>query len=76
MTYQIEGEVYTKQQVWAFLKAERKWQDKVSQWLRAEGVSGHVLSERRLGRPEQPRLLNRAARRARQRAFRRALKRI
>lgn len=60
---------YTKQQVWDWLKAERKWQDKVRQWLRAEGVSPLVLMERRRGRPEPTRVYNRATRRAMRRAF-------
>ncbi|AUV62003.1 hypothetical protein KIV63_gp41 [Mycobacterium phage SWU2] len=64
MTFTIDGVEYTKAQVWDWLKAERKWQDKVRQWLRAEGVSKHVLAERRRGRPYPPPVINRASRRA------------
>lgn len=53
----------TKQGLWDWLKAERQWRDKVHQWLRAEGVPGHILSERWAGRPERPHTANRAARR-------------
>ena len=56
---------YTKQQLWDWLKAERQWGDKVRQWLRAEGVSGHVLRLRRRGIADAPVLTGRAARRAR-----------
>jgi hypothetical protein len=52
-----------QQQLWDWLKAERRWQDKVRQWLRAEGVSKHVLIQRRKGHPEAPQRFNRAARR-------------
>lgn len=63
---------YTKQQVWQFLKAEIKWRKEVRQWLRAEGVSGHVLKLRRKGQPEAPFYINRKARRAFLRNVRRA----
>lgn len=70
LTFSIDGVEYTKAQLWDWLKAERKWQDKVRQWLRAEGVSRHVLIERRRGRPEAAMRFNRATRR------RQGLKRI
>lgn len=53
----------TQRQLWAWLKAERQRADKVRQWLRAEGVSEHILKLRRAGHPEQPQRSNRAARR-------------
>lgn len=76
--YDHEGvlNLYSKQQVWQFLKAEAKWKRQVRQWLRAEGVPRHILIERRHGRPEAPRYNNRAARRARLRAIRRSLKAV
>jgi len=61
----------SKREVWQWLKAERQYQDKVRQWLRAEGVKPGVLMDRRMGRPEAPLHNNRAARRSRLRAFRR-----
>ena len=63
----------SKTQVWDWLKAERRWQDKVRQWLRAEGVSGLVLAQRRRGQPEAPKVWNRASRRAFQRQFKRII---
>jgi hypothetical protein len=59
-----------QQQVWDWLKAEARYAVAVKRWLRAEGVSEHVLRERRLGRPEAPRRMNRAA----VRAFRKQLR--
>lgn len=67
----------TQQQLtWDWLKAERRWQDTVRQWLRAEGASDLVIQERRLGRPEPAPMPARAARRARERARYRAIKRL
>lgn len=57
---------YAKQELWDWLKTERKWKDKAHQWLRAEGVDGNTLENRRQGKPEAPRSNNRSGRRARQ----------
>lgn len=53
----------TQQQVWDWLKAEARYRVGVRRWLRQEGVSEQVLTLRRMGKPEQPRSSNRAARR-------------
>jgi len=71
--YNHEGglELHPKQSLWDWLKAERKWQDKARQWLRAEGVSEHVLKLRRRGIADPPLLTGRAARRRARKGFKR-----
>lgn len=53
----------TRGEIWAWLKAERQWQDKVRQWLNREQYSDLDWPDRVMGRPKPAQQLNRAAKR-------------
>ncbi|AJD82464.1 hypothetical protein SHEEN_46 [Mycobacterium phage Sheen] len=53
-----------QQKIWAWLKAERRWQDQEKRRQKHEGLSEHVLRLRRQGIYFPPPRINRASRRA------------
>lgn len=60
-----------QEKLWDWLKAERRHNDAEARKERQFGLTELQLQERRKGKPEPRRIINRASRRARQRQLRR-----
>ncbi|BBX09442.1 hypothetical protein [Mycolicibacterium aichiense] len=61
--------LYSKREVWQWLKAEKRWHVLDKRRKRQEGVPHAVLVMRRMGKPETPVRYNRAYRRSLRRKF-------